>query len=161
VFRLSLLLFLFFVGAARHRGRDLLFAPGAGHRQNPSRFSDLLFRYLPTERSSDYEQGGEVAPSRTLVSSMNESGSLNALLVSRILRLREQSGLSIERLGELSMLDRGQVERILDGTEEISIDVVFLLAGALGVEPSTLLEGVEWIPDGKGGGQYRVPDLDD
>jgi transcriptional regulator with XRE-family HTH domain len=92
---------------------------------------------------------------------MNEFGSLNALLVSRILRLREQSGLSIERLGELSMLDRGRLERILDGTEEISIDMVFLLAGALGVEPSTLLEGVEWIPDGKGGGQYRVPDLDD
>jgi hypothetical protein len=35
---------------------------------------------------------------------------------------------------------------------------IYQLAGALGVSPGELYDGVAWIPEGEGGGEYRIDD---
>jgi transcriptional regulator with XRE-family HTH domain len=61
--------------------------------------------------------------------------------------LRRTRNLPIDELAERALLEPVQIERILKGTEKIGLDTVVLLAGALGVEPRDLLEGIKWPPD--------------
>lgn len=53
-------------------------------------------------------------------------------------------------------MKREDVEAILQGETEAHADSIYRLAGALGVTPGALYEGVAWIPDGEGGGEYRI-----
>jgi transcriptional regulator with XRE-family HTH domain len=71
-------------------------------------------------------------------------------------RLREQRGYSLDQLAERSRLEKEEIEAILSGEEEARIDSIYLLAGSLGVSPGELYEGVAWIPDGEGGGEFRI-----
>jgi transcriptional regulator with XRE-family HTH domain len=71
-------------------------------------------------------------------------------------RLMASRGLSPQRLSERSLLSAAEVEAFLDGTEELRVDAVFMLAGALEVEAAVLLEGIEWIPGGRDGAGYRI-----
>jgi transcriptional regulator with XRE-family HTH domain len=71
-------------------------------------------------------------------------------------RLRSSRGYSLDRLAERSQLERAEIEAILRGEAEIDVDSVYLLAGSLGVSPGDLYEGVAWVPDGRGGGEFRV-----
>lgn len=88
---------------------------------------------------------------------MDHGGIFNEELASRVARLKDSTGLSIDRIAELALLERDQVERILAGTEQVGMDTVILLAGALGVETGELLKGIVWVPDCEGGGgEYRV-----
>jgi hypothetical protein len=36
------------------------------------------------------------------------------------------------------------------------VDSILRLAGALEVTPGELYEGVAWLPDGEGGGEFRI-----
>jgi transcriptional regulator with XRE-family HTH domain len=79
--------------------------------------------------------------------------------LARVLRRRR---VSVRRLAERSLLEVARVEGFLEGVEEPSVDEVFLLAGALEVEAAVLLEGIEWIPEGRGGpARYRIRDRAD
>jgi transcriptional regulator with XRE-family HTH domain len=57
----------------------------------------------------------------------------------RMRRLMEARGLTVAGLARRAKLDRPTVEAILAARHPIWIDEVFLLAGALGVEPAELV----------------------
>jgi transcriptional regulator with XRE-family HTH domain len=71
-------------------------------------------------------------------------------------RLRRQRGYSLDQLAERSQVDEGDLEAVLRGDAEADVESIYRLAGALDVSPGTLYAGVAWIPDGEGGGEYRV-----
>jgi transcriptional regulator with XRE-family HTH domain len=76
-----------------------------------------------------------------------------------VARLQHDRGLSDVTLAARAKLDRDELAGILRGEGEVLLDAIFLLAGALGVEPGELLKGIAWIPDeDEGGGEYRVED---
>jgi transcriptional regulator with XRE-family HTH domain len=77
-------------------------------------------------------------------------------IAANLRRLMARRGLSPQRLSERSLLSAAEVEAFLDGTEELRVDAVFMLAGALEVEAAVLLEGIEWIPGGRDGAGYRI-----
>jgi transcriptional regulator with XRE-family HTH domain len=77
---------------------------------------------------------------------------------SNVERLRRQHGYSVARLSERSEIDLGEIEAILRGDAEADVDSIYRLAGALDVTPGELHEGVTWIPDGEGGGEFQVDD---
>jgi transcriptional regulator with XRE-family HTH domain len=79
-----------------------------------------------------------------------------AALVGRIERLRRERGLTVAELAARADLDRALLESFSDEVPDVGISVFGRLATALGVEPDELLEGIEWVPDGRGGGEYRV-----
>jgi transcriptional regulator with XRE-family HTH domain len=81
--------------------------------------------------------------------------------VANVERLRRRAGISVAELVERSELDRDTVEKLLRGEAEPHLDTIYLIAGALGVDAASLFEGVEWIPDGHGGGEYRFHDESD
>jgi transcriptional regulator with XRE-family HTH domain len=77
-------------------------------------------------------------------------------------RLRQRSGLSAEALAERSQVDPGEIEAIFRGDVEARAGTIYRLAGALGVEPEELFDGVAWVPPRDGGPGYVVekPDGD-
>jgi transcriptional regulator with XRE-family HTH domain len=79
----------------------------------------------------------------------------------QVARLQFERGLSIAALAERAGIDRATLELILRGEGEVAADTILLLAGALGVEPGDLLNGLAWVRDSQGGGEYRLVDSDD
>jgi transcriptional regulator with XRE-family HTH domain len=73
-------------------------------------------------------------------------------------RLRRQRGYSLDQLAARSQMEKEEIEAILRGEVEARVDSIYLLAGSLDVSPGKLYEGVAWIPDGEGGGEFRVDD---
>jgi transcriptional regulator with XRE-family HTH domain len=73
-------------------------------------------------------------------------------------RLRGERGYTVDQLAERSRLGREELEAILRGEKEAHVDSIYLLAGSLEVTPGELYAGVAWIPDGEGGGEYRIDD---
>jgi transcriptional regulator with XRE-family HTH domain len=71
-------------------------------------------------------------------------------------RLRGERGYTVDQLAERSRLGREELAAILRGETEAHVDSIYLLAGSLGVTPGELYEGVAWVPDGEGGGEYRI-----
>lgn len=70
--------------------------------------------------------------------------------------LRQRAGLSLDALAERSQLDPDDLINILSGGSEASATTVYLLAGALGVEPADLLEGLSWSPPADGSSGYAI-----
>jgi transcriptional regulator with XRE-family HTH domain len=70
--------------------------------------------------------------------------------------LRRRAGLSLEALAERSQLDRADLAGILGGEIEARAGTVYLLAGALGVDPADLFDGMSWTPPADGGSGYAV-----
>ncbi|MGH2940013.1 MAG: helix-turn-helix domain-containing protein [Solirubrobacterales bacterium] len=73
-------------------------------------------------------------------------------------RLCRQHDYSMDQLVERSQIGRDELDAILRGEAEADVDSIYRLAGALGVSPGELYDGVAWIPDGEGGGEYRIDD---
>ncbi|MBS1846482.1 MAG: helix-turn-helix transcriptional regulator [Actinobacteria bacterium] len=71
-------------------------------------------------------------------------------------RLRRQHGYSSEQLAERSRIGSEELGAILRCEVDTPVEAVYRLAGALGVPPGDLHEGVAWIPDGEGGGEFRI-----
>jgi transcriptional regulator with XRE-family HTH domain len=71
-------------------------------------------------------------------------------------RVRQSRGLSSADLAERSSLSLPEIEAVLGGEKDVSLYVIFRLAGALEVTPAELLQGIEWIPDEEDGGGFRV-----
>lgn len=74
-------------------------------------------------------------------------------------RLRGRRGYSVTELAERSQIEMAELETILRGEAEARVDAISRLAGSLEVPPGELYEGVTWVPDGEGGGEFRVEDL--
>jgi transcriptional regulator with XRE-family HTH domain len=73
-------------------------------------------------------------------------------------RLCRQHDYSIDQLVRRSQIERDELDAILRGEAEADVDSIYRLAGALEVSPGELYDGVAWIPDGEGGGEYRIED---
>jgi len=58
-------------------------------------------------------------------------------------RLRQERGLSQERLSEVSKCDRSYISLLESGINSPSLTMVFQLAGALQIRPSVLLGQIE------------------
>jgi transcriptional regulator with XRE-family HTH domain len=87
---------------------------------------------------------------------MNVSPDARRNFARRVGRMQQDRALSTDALAERAEIDRAELDRILRAEGPVALDAVFLLAGALGVEPGELLEGIEWVPDGEGGGGYTT-----
>jgi transcriptional regulator with XRE-family HTH domain len=85
---------------------------------------------------------------------------VRARIAGAIVRAQEARGLSTAELASRSTVERVRLESILRGETDLCLDTIYLLAGSLEVRPAQLLEGIEWIPDGKGGGEFQVEDLE-
>jgi transcriptional regulator with XRE-family HTH domain len=77
-------------------------------------------------------------------------------VIERIERIRRELGLTVEDLADRSKVDRSTLDSLLRERSDVDVSVFGRLAEALGVDPGELLEGIEWVPDGHGGGEYRV-----
>jgi transcriptional regulator with XRE-family HTH domain len=86
----------------------------------------------------------------------DEDRSLQVHLAANVRLLQESAGLSVVELAEVSGVRRIELERFLRGDEDVRLDVIDRLAKALGVQPGQLFSGVEWVPDGRGGGDFHV-----
>jgi transcriptional regulator with XRE-family HTH domain len=71
-------------------------------------------------------------------------------------RRRKELGCSVGELAARSQVGEAELRAILRGDAEADVDSIYRLAGALEVSPGRLYEGVVWVPDGDGGGEYRV-----
>jgi transcriptional regulator with XRE-family HTH domain len=61
-------------------------------------------------------------------------------------RCREASDISQEELGFRAGLHRTEISQLERGLRVARLDTVAKLAGALEVEPATLLDGIRWTP---------------
>jgi transcriptional regulator with XRE-family HTH domain len=73
-------------------------------------------------------------------------------------RLCRQHDYSMDRLAKRSRIGRDELDTILRAEAEADVESIYRLAGALGVSPGELYDGVAWIPDGEGGGEFRIDD---
>jgi transcriptional regulator with XRE-family HTH domain len=61
-------------------------------------------------------------------------------------RLRRRQGFSQERLAGQASLHRTEIGLLEHGERTCRIDTLIQLAGAMGVPPGELLDGIDWIP---------------
>jgi transcriptional regulator with XRE-family HTH domain len=76
-------------------------------------------------------------------------------------RGRTRLGYSVDQLAERSQMGKAELEAVLRGEKEAHVDSIIRIAGALDVSPGKLYDGVAWIPDGEGGGEYRIDERSD
>lgn len=77
-------------------------------------------------------------------------------LVANVGAAMAEHGLSPAEVAARADLDDAHLGLILRGRRMIQLDTLVKLAGALGVPPDRLLEGVRWESDGRGGGVFRA-----
>jgi transcriptional regulator with XRE-family HTH domain len=70
--------------------------------------------------------------------------------------LRRERGYSLDRLAARSMIGRVGLDRILNSEVEADFSDIYLLAGALGVDPGRLFDGLSWTPPGAGGSGLEI-----
>lgn len=75
-------------------------------------------------------------------------------------RHREAAGLSQEEVGFRASVHRTEISGLERGLRVPRIDTVAKLAGALGVKPAGLLEGIAWTPATLQPGSFELPDPD-
>ncbi len=75
-------------------------------------------------------------------------------------RCRKQVGISQEEAAVRASLHRTAVGQLERGERTARVDTLVKLAGALGVEPGELLDGLEWEPGGTRLGRFELPDAD-
>lgn len=102
-------------------------------------------------------QGGRDRPSRALDLDVSEDTCpMIERIATNLAWVMRRRRVSARRLAERSLLGHDRVEAILAGAWQPRVDEIFLLAGALEVEPAVLIEGIAWVADGRGGGGYRI-----
>jgi transcriptional regulator with XRE-family HTH domain len=70
-------------------------------------------------------------------------------------RYRAEAKLTIEALASKSEIHRSQVSEYLGGRAQPKIGALARLAGALGISPAALLEGISFEPAERQG-QYKI-----
>ena len=71
-------------------------------------------------------------------------------------RLRERSGITQEEMAFRASLHRTEIGLLERGGRIPKIDTAAKLAGALGVTPCALLDGIEWSPGEFQRGYFRA-----
>jgi transcriptional regulator with XRE-family HTH domain len=75
---------------------------------------------------------------------------------SNVQRAMAEQELTMIEVADRAELSLNHLNLILRGRRTVQLDTLIKLAGALGVPPEQLLEGVEWVSDGRGGGEFRA-----
>jgi len=75
---------------------------------------------------------------------------------SNVQRAMAEQGLAADEVANRADLSLNHLNLILRGERMVQLDTLVKLAGALDVPPEQLLEGVEWVSDGRGGGEFRA-----
>jgi transcriptional regulator with XRE-family HTH domain len=70
-------------------------------------------------------------------------------------RAMAEKGVSVTEVAARADIYRTHLSLILRGERTVQLDTLVKLAGALEISPRDLLAGIEWVPDGKGGGEFR------
>ena len=70
-------------------------------------------------------------------------------------RLIAERGMTPAEVAARADIHRSHLTLILAGERMVQLDTLVKLAGALGVSPTELLAGVDWVSDGRGGGEFR------
>ncbi|MFZ6013405.1 MAG: helix-turn-helix domain-containing protein [Bacteroidota bacterium] len=73
---------------------------------------------------------------------MQKKASVKTILGKVIRQVREEKGVTQERLAELAEVDRTYIYRIESGKRSPSVDIIFRLADALKISPGNLLDRV-------------------
>jgi transcriptional regulator with XRE-family HTH domain len=73
-----------------------------------------------------------------------------------LFRCRRRAAMSQEELGNLASLHRTEIGMLEHGTRLARVDTLMKLAGALGVDPSELLEGIQWTPGSHAEGSFAI-----
>lgn len=73
-----------------------------------------------------------------------------------LFRCRRRAAMSQEELGNLASLHRTEIGMLEHGTRLARVDTLMKLAGALGVEPDELLEGIHWTPGDSDDGRFGI-----
>lgn len=73
-------------------------------------------------------------------------------------RERRRAGLSQEEAAVRASLHRTAVGQLERGERCARLDTLIKLAGALGVDPSDLLDGLSWQPGETLIGRFEIPD---
>jgi transcriptional regulator with XRE-family HTH domain len=71
-------------------------------------------------------------------------------------RCRRRAAMSQEELGALASLHRTEIGMLENGTRLARVDTLMKLAGSLAVDPSELLEGIQWSPGNSAEGSFAV-----
>jgi transcriptional regulator with XRE-family HTH domain len=77
-----------------------------------------------------------------------------ALFGENLARCRRRADMSQEELGVRASLHRTEISQLERGLRIARIDTLVKLAGALGVPPSALIEGIDWSPGSTTTGQF-------
>jgi len=75
---------------------------------------------------------------------------------SNVQRAMAEQGLAADEVANRADLSLNHLNLILRGERMVQLDTLVKLAGALDVPPEQLLEGVEWVSDGRGAGEFRA-----
>ena len=71
---------------------------------------------------------------------------------------RVKRGYSQEKLAQLADLHRTEIGLLERGEREPKLGIITKLAGALGVSPAVLFEGLEFVPSDSGHGHFTYAD---
>ena len=69
----------------------------------------------------------------------------------------KDSGFSQEDVSERAEVHRTQISQLTNGKHVPMLDTVIKLAGALGIPPGSLLEGMSWNPAARTPGRFDAP----
>jgi transcriptional regulator with XRE-family HTH domain len=76
-------------------------------------------------------------------------------LASNLERAMAERRLTVAEVADRAEISLSHLSLILRGKRMVQLDTLVKLAGALDLAPEKLLEGIEWVSDGEGGGEFR------
>lgn len=77
-------------------------------------------------------------------------------LAANLERVMAEKGLTATEVADRAEISPNHLSLILRARRTIQLDTLVKLAGALEVPPEKLLKGIEWVSDGRGGGEFRA-----
>lgn len=69
-----------------------------------------------------------------------------------------KSSLTQEQLAAQAEIHRTQITKLLTGEQVPRLDTAIKLAGALGVKPQVLIQGITWDSAAAPGGRFKISD---
>lgn len=79
------------------------------------------------------------------------------LFAENLARQLAESPLSQEEVAARAEIHRTQISKLLKGNQICRLDTAIKLAGALGIELTTLIEGITWDPATNVRGEFKTP----
>lgn len=79
-----------------------------------------------------------------------------ARVAKNLTRMREKAGLSQAALEDRADLDEGRLAALEQGEDLPDHNEIWKIAGAVGVDPGSIFDGIRWEPPAEGGDGYTV-----